>query len=587
MSASALARSLLTLTCVFAYGNAFSSQTRSRDERGYARACKAAPGSPGWPSSETWTSFNQSTGGKLLRGVAPGAVCHPRQPAYNAEQCAIVTSGWSTDDFHRNDPVSNLWQQFNNDTCLPDPGAPCSPDGYPAYVVNATSAHDVKLALDFARTHGIWVVVKSTGHDYQGRSQAPGALSIWIRHVGGLKNHTSFRPRGCKFTIDGRAVTVGGGTAVGDIYDELGKINQTIVAGSGRSVSVGGYLTGGGHSILSPRYGLGADSVLEMEVVTPMGDILIANECQNQDLFWAMRGGGGSTFGVMTSVTLATYPSPEMAELGLALFTAEPNATYTWDMVGYVLSQYPYLDSKGVSGYSIITQNFSIPGFQVAGIGGSFVILGTQDINDMLSIWAPILDHINKTWPSVTPILSPQTFSSFQDWFSVHYDQGAAGYDLWVTSHLLDAESLTSNTTATAEAFRNFRGNAHLVAGQGVKNAKPRGGSNAVNPSWRRAIVHAPTGLTFPPLNRTAKMEALAKLNAQTEDLRQLAPDMGSYVNENNPAEPDWQHSFWGENYDRLFRIKREVDPLDVLWCHPCVGNERWKEIGYQLCRVD
>lgn len=63
-----------------------------------------------------------------------------------------------------------------------------------------------------------------------------------------------------------------------------------MVGGTSKSVSVGGYLTGGGHSILSPRYGLGADNVLELEVVTPMGDILTANECQNEDLFWAMRG---------------------------------------------------------------------------------------------------------------------------------------------------------------------------------------------------------------------------------------------------------------------------------------------------------
>jgi hypothetical protein len=62
-------------------------------------------------------------------------------------------------------------------------------------------------------------------------------------------------------------------------------------------------------------------------------------------------------------------------------------------------------------------------------------------------------------------------------------------------------------------------------------------------------------------------------------------PRCYSYL-QNNPGEPDWQHSFWGDNYDRLVKIKRQVDPLDTLWCQPCVGNERWKEVGYQLCRV-
>lgn len=56
---------------------------------------------------------------------------------------------------------------------------------------------------------------------------------------------------------------------------------------------------------------------------------------------------------------------------------------------------------------------------------------------------------------------------------------------------------------------------------------------------------------------------------------------------QNNRGEPDWQHSFWGDHYERLVAIKRAVDPEDVLWCNPCVGNERWAERGYRLCRVD
>lgn len=64
----------------------------------------------------------------------------------------------------------------------------------------------------------------------------------------------------------------------------------TIVGGGAGTVGVGGYLTGGGHSWLSMTYGMAADQVLEIEMVTPGGDILVVNECQNEDLFWAMRG---------------------------------------------------------------------------------------------------------------------------------------------------------------------------------------------------------------------------------------------------------------------------------------------------------
>ncbi|KAI1779130.1 FAD-binding domain-containing protein [Hypoxylon cercidicola] len=582
-------RFLLAVTPLVAYANASAGrQPRADIRQASPGACKAFPGTVGWPSDETWAQFNQSTGGKLLRAVPPGAVCHPEQPAYDADRCAAVVAGWGTFDFHQNDPVSNMWQQYNNDSCLPGfPDAPCSDSGYPAYVINATTAQDVKLSLDFARVHNVRVVVKSTGHDYQGRSQAPGALSIWVHHMHDLETLASFQPRGCNFTIDGTAVTAGGGSQVGYISDELRKVNQTFVGGYSQTVSLGGYITGGGHSILAPHYGLAADQVLEMEVVTPMGDIVVANECQNQDLFWAMRGGGGSTFGVATKFTLITYPTPPVIGLDMSILTPDVNASYVWDMAGYLLSQFPYLDSKGVSGYAMFTTNFTYPGFSVtgAGMGANFLIINTQDIQDMLAIWAPIVDHVNKTFPGMSINLIPAAFPSFQDWFSTHYDKSTAGYDEWVGSHLLDAGALTENTTAVSEAFKVLGDSqAFLVAGQGVKNAKPRGGGNSVNPSWRRTIAHATNGLPFPPFNHTAKVEALAEVNKRTEPMRQLSPSMGSYVNENNPAEPDFPRSFWGDNYERLFKIKREVDPLDVLWCDPCVGNDRWEEVEYQLC---
>lgn len=75
-----------------------------------------------------------------------------------------------------------------------------------------------------------------------------------------------------------------------DIYTATDEHNQTIVGGGGKSVGIGGYITGGGHSALAPRYGLAADQVLQMELVTPSGEILTVNENQHSDLFWAMRG---------------------------------------------------------------------------------------------------------------------------------------------------------------------------------------------------------------------------------------------------------------------------------------------------------
>lgn len=101
--------------------------------------------------------------------LLPGAVCHSDQPTYNNATCPVVQAEWATAVFHQANTISNYWNNFNNDCCLPFPLVPCSGEGYPVYVVNATSADDVKKGVDFARRNDVRMVVKATGHDYLGR----------------------------------------------------------------------------------------------------------------------------------------------------------------------------------------------------------------------------------------------------------------------------------------------------------------------------------------------------------------------------------------------------------------------------------
>ena len=131
--------------------------------------CKAIPGSSDWPSPSEWAALNSSISGRLINPSPPGAVCHPSQPTYNPVTCPAVQSGWLTSIWHTNDPVSTIENNWNNDTCLPIPTAPCSGAGYPVYVVNATCAEDVKRGVDFARKNSVRLIVKGTGHDYMGR----------------------------------------------------------------------------------------------------------------------------------------------------------------------------------------------------------------------------------------------------------------------------------------------------------------------------------------------------------------------------------------------------------------------------------
>jgi FAD/FMN-containing dehydrogenase len=142
-----------------------------------------------------------------------------------------------------------------------------------------------------AREHNIRLIVKSSGHDFIGRSSGGNSLSIWVHRMKGTTLHEeSFSPKGCNVTVAGAAMTVLGGSQMTEMYSSADSINHVPLGANGRSVAIGGFITGGGHSIIGPQYGMAGDHVLEVEVVTPMGEILTLNECQNTDLFWAIRG---------------------------------------------------------------------------------------------------------------------------------------------------------------------------------------------------------------------------------------------------------------------------------------------------------
>ncbi len=241
----------------------------------------------------------------------------------------------------------------------------------------------------------------------------------------------------------------------------------------------------------------------------------------------------------MTSVTIATHPSP--AIVGMVSYMVVPGADQAavdagLDLATYVLGLLPGLSEQGLSGYSFVVQLFSSPldggAANVSGIAVFVALQDTQDPGDMAQMWAPIWAHANATWPGVIIASSITPYASFWAWFQVNKDGSATGRDTYVGSRLLDGPALTANATATREAFRRFSslssiGTAYLVGGKGVRDARPRGGSNAVLPAWRKAYVHATNGVTFPPLDAAARVAALDALQSSVDALRELAPDSG------------------------------------------------------------
>jgi FAD/FMN-containing dehydrogenase len=195
------------------------------------------------------------------------------------------------------------------------------------YAVAARNANDIAEAVNFARQNDLRLVVKGGGHSYQGTSNAPDSLLIWTRHMNDITMHDSFVPQGCEHTLQPQpAVMLGAGRIWVNAYDTVTTKAGKYVQGSGcATVGVAGLIQSGGFGSHSKHYGSAAGSLLEAEVVTADGKIRVANACTNPDLFWALKGGGGGTYGVVSKITLRIHEPPEF--FGAANFTKRPRMT--------------------------------------------------------------------------------------------------------------------------------------------------------------------------------------------------------------------------------------------------------------------
>lgn len=143
----------LSFSIPFTFASSSSSSSTS--------SCKTYPNTPSWPSQSQWSSLNDTLQGRLIKPVPPGGVCHPEQPNYDEATCREIAGEseggegpglWRSYDWHAEDPVSMQYDNWANWTCLPDVDAPCSGQGYPAYVVNASTVEHVQAGVNFGKS---------------------------------------------------------------------------------------------------------------------------------------------------------------------------------------------------------------------------------------------------------------------------------------------------------------------------------------------------------------------------------------------------------------------------------------------------
>ncbi|KAI1116099.1 putative 6-hydroxy-D-nicotine oxidase [Nemania sp. NC0429] len=576
----------LTNVSLFAFPD---NSTTGEVKRGLFDQCKTFPGDLLWPIPAAWKVFDLLTGGALIKTVPIGAACYKKSGHYDATKCNDILANWNESPTHADDPTSVMSPLFQGKTCMPQNAAngTCELGGFPSYAVKISTVAQIQLAINFARNTNIRLIVKNTGHDFLGKSSGAGALSIWthnLKSIDFIKNY-----KGYSYT--GPALKLGAGVEVGELYAAADKYGVSAVGGECKGVGVvGGYIQGGGHSPLSSLYGMGADQVLSIDIVLPDGRFITADEKHNTDVFWAVRGGGGSTFGVVTSMTVKVYP--RLVYSGLTFYVTSGNdsiANYTNEVFTAAVEAYwrkfPLYAAKGHYGYSSIYPRFDgVPGFT-----WEFHPWWSPKTKlvDFKATIAPLLAEWNAIGFDVEDSLANFfEYDNFYEPWTKHFPtEFVANADLRTGSRLLPAKNWEDPATLnkTISTMLDVMQTSALIM-YNIVGKKQCGVDNAVNPAWRENLFYVIVGSGWADTSSPEDIEAANKgiTFDKGAKLRSISPGAGSYLNEADIAEPNFQQSFWGTNYDRLLSIKKKLDPWDTFWAPTAVGSEGWYVTGQE-----
>ncbi|KAL1849553.1 hypothetical protein Plec18170_007461 [Paecilomyces lecythidis] len=443
------------------------------------------------------------------------------------------------------------------------------------------------------------------------RSSGAYALSIWTHNFRKLERNKAWSLPLTNRTED--VYIVGSGQQWGNVLDEATKARRVVTTGQDPSVGLGGYIQGGGHGPLSSTYGLAAHNVLQVRVVTTTGKILVANDFLNQDIFWAVRGGGGGQYGVITEYVIKNHPAPETVTMGvLKILPTETNENISWNAAASLLSAIPDLMDRGLTGAATAATGQGalslFPDLKKSTKGIAFnQIFWAYNTTPaaMTALVNPVLSRIRSESSNLTLSVdwTAELYENYTSFFSVISGSNAAGGSALSSSRLLgrselvdtprnDVVSYLREALSSQNEKEGTFATIGLQGGPGMKNiSNERWGS--VNEVWRRTYLHFITNGASLDTSANPK-QALAHAARWMAENREMmwqrwSPNGGAYMNEANPFNPHFRHDFYGLYYDDLLALKRRYDPSDSLFVLSGVGSDNWEydlDSG-RLCRVN
>ncbi len=415
----------------------------------------------------------------------------------------------------------------------------------PRAIAEVRTAADVALCIGFCRSTGLPLSVMGGGHSYLGASTGLG-LVVNLRELSNVELDST-----------GRAL-VGGGAQLIDVYAKLAAQGRAIPAGSCPTVGIGGLALGGGHGLTSRAWGLTCDRVTEFELVDANGAVLRVTKEAHPDLFWALRGGGGS-FGVVTRFMFETEVVPP--------FVTTFMLKYRWQEAGAALMRWMGWLRDLSPSISVVARLATTRDLVVAGMH-----LGQQPETERLV--SPLLEGVDKRSIQGHDFLGAMLLEAGCSQRSVaecHVAANTPGGQLKralgfaAASHYFEHPLDEGNV---AKVMKHLEDHARIVgtgaasiqfdAYGGVINGVPRNATAFVH---RTAYCSAQYASFFGKNDdRPHRLWVAAVRDA-------LAPVSNgeSYQNYNDAGLTNWERAYYAENSARLRAIKRAYDPGNLF----------------------
>ncbi|KAE8272126.1 hypothetical protein A4X09_0g168 [Tilletia walkeri] len=489
----------------------------------------------------------------------------------SSAQCQFVNSQWFNGTWRADQPGSMQlpqWENLPNNTeqCnyMPTLGQVCTQANVNVLAVDARTPSDVQQAMNFARTHRLRAIVKSTGHELLGRSSFKGSLQIWTHNWKGITFNDVWRPRGGGFCKPESTVTIAPGVQWLELYTAAhakGKMLVGGLSGQGSVGAAGGWALGGGYNgALTGKLGLGVDNILEFSVVTADGKAGVANAYQNSDLYWALRGGHAG-IAIVTSLTYRVYPEQPLYS-AVYVMNAQTDDAYRASLLE-IIKATPTLSAEGWSDselWNATTRDLTI---------AIRAVNGADFANKTLE---PLFDRISAIPGVVTYYRAANSFPTFYDFYYNVFIAGPAspiqelGTYGSIGSRLIsdklyttDPAKIVDTAIAASKLNPGIPLIVNLVAGGQVKRQSDN--AMALNPGWRHAYHHIIAAGSYDQNAAPAVADAERQLVLQQVQMfDKISPSTGGYINEANTLEPRWQQTFYGANYARLLSIKKKYD---------------------------